>query len=88
MLFALSAVYKAICKRTNETVVLKSYQLSSICELYQHQIFREVGLHASLEHENVVQLNAAFQVGCWCKCEDLQARVLLLWLNNTSRIGA
>jgi serine/threonine protein kinase len=56
------AVYKAVCKRSNEIVVLKSYQLSSICELYQHQIFREVGLHAALAHENVVQLSAAFQV--------------------------
>jgi hypothetical protein len=55
-------VYKAVCKRSNEIVVLKSYQLSSICELYQHQIFREVGLHACLAHENVVQLSAAFQV--------------------------
>lgn len=55
------AVYKAVCKRSNEVVVLKSYQLSAICELYQHQIFREVGLHASLAHENVVQLTAAFQ---------------------------
>jgi hypothetical protein len=51
-----------VCKRSNEIVVLKSYQLSAICELYQHQIFREVGLHASLAHENVVQLSAAFQV--------------------------
>jgi len=42
--------------------VLKSYQLSAICELYQHQIFREVSLHASLTHENVVTLYAAFQV--------------------------
>jgi hypothetical protein len=34
------AVYKAICKRTREVVVLKSYQMSAICELYQHQIYR------------------------------------------------
>ncbi|WIA37831.1 hypothetical protein OEZ86_014687 [Tetradesmus obliquus] len=58
-----SKVYKAVCKRSNEVVVLKSYQLSAICELYQHQIFREVGLHASLAHEHVVQLSAAFQEG-------------------------
>jgi hypothetical protein len=35
-----SPVYKAICKRSREVVVLKCYQLSAICELYQHQIFR------------------------------------------------
>jgi hypothetical protein len=56
-------VYKAVCKRSNQVVVLKSYQLSAICELYQHQIFREVALHASLKHEHVVQLSGAFQVG-------------------------
>jgi len=42
--------------------LLKSYQVSAICELSPGtQIFREVGLHASLAHENVVQLTAAFQ---------------------------
>lgn len=56
-------MYKAVCKRSNQVVVLKSYQLSAICELYQHQIFREVALHASLKHEHVVQLSGAFQVG-------------------------
>lgn len=55
-------MYKAVCKRSNQVVVLKSYQLSAICELYQHQIFREVALHASLKHEHVVQLSGAFQV--------------------------
>ncbi len=44
-------------------MVLKSYALSSICELYQHQIYREVRLHSALQHENVVLLYAAFQVG-------------------------
>jgi hypothetical protein len=33
-------VYKGVCKRSREVVVLKSYTLSSVCELYQHQIFR------------------------------------------------
>ena len=56
-------VYKGICKRSRETVVLKSYTLSSICELYQHQIYREVRLHAGLQHENVVKLYAAFKEG-------------------------
>jgi serine/threonine protein kinase len=56
------AVYKGICKRSKETVVLKSYTLSAICELYQHQIYREVRLHSSLQHENIVKLYAAFKV--------------------------
>jgi serine/threonine protein kinase len=56
-------VYKGVCKRSREVVVLKSYTLSAICELYQHQIYREVRLHASLQHENIVKLYAAFKVG-------------------------
>lgn len=57
-----SAVYKAICKRSREVVVLKCYLMSSICELYQHQIYREVRLHSSCNHENIINLFAAFQV--------------------------
>jgi serine/threonine protein kinase len=60
------AVYKGVCKRSHEVVVLKSYTLSSVCELYQHQIFREVRLHSSLQHENIVKLYAAFKVGRAC----------------------
>ncbi len=56
------AVYKAICKRSREVVVLKCYLMSSICELYQHQIYREVRLHSTCNHENIINLIAAFQV--------------------------
>jgi serine/threonine protein kinase len=66
-------VYKAICKRSREEVVLKAYELSAICDLYQHQIFREVGLHASLIHENVVQLYAAFHVSAGLVAEKFMA---------------
>jgi aurora kinase len=59
-------VYKAICKRSRETVVLKCYLMSSICELYQHQIYREVRLHSSCQHENIIKLFAAFQVRTLC----------------------
>ena len=43
--------------------MLKCYTLSAICELYQHQIYREVRLHAGLQHENVIKLYAAFKEG-------------------------
>jgi hypothetical protein len=52
-----------MCKRSREIIVLKSYTLGAICELYQHQIYREVRLHSSLQHENVVKLYAAFKEG-------------------------
>lgn len=58
-----STVYKSICRRSGEVVVLKVYHLSSVCELYRYQIYREVRVHAGLRHENVVQLHASFQEG-------------------------
>lgn len=58
-------MYKAICKRSREVVVLKCYLMSSICELYQHQIYREVRLHSTCNHENIINLFAAFQVCPW-----------------------
>jgi hypothetical protein len=64
------AVYKAICKRSREVVVLKCYLMSSICELYQHQIYREVRLHSTCNHENIINLFAAFQVCVSCTCSQ------------------
>jgi serine/threonine protein kinase len=58
-----SNVYKATCKRSGEIVVLKIYTLSSVCELYRYQIYREVQVHSSLHHENIVHLLASFQEG-------------------------
>ncbi len=58
-----STVFKAQCKRSGETVVLKIYTLAAVCDLYKYQIYREVRVHASLQHENVVTLHAAFQEG-------------------------
>lgn len=34
-----------------------------VCDLYKYQIYREVRVHASLQHENIVTLYAAFQEG-------------------------
>ena len=62
LLCVLCAVYKGMCKRSREVVVLKVYNMGSTCELYQHQIYREVHLHSNLQHENIITLYAAFQV--------------------------
>jgi len=56
-----SNVYKAFCKLSGETVCLKSYSLSNLCELNRFQIFREVKLHSSLSHEHIIKLFGAFQ---------------------------
>lgn len=36
---------------------------TQVCDLYKYQIYREVRVHASLQHENIVHLFAAFQEG-------------------------
>ncbi|GFR43552.1 hypothetical protein Agub_g4645 [Astrephomene gubernaculifera] len=58
-----STVYKAVCRASGEVVVLKIYHLMSVCDLYKYQIYREVRVHSSLCHENIVHLYAAFQEG-------------------------
>ncbi|KAG1668882.1 hypothetical protein FOA52_016051 [Chlamydomonas sp. UWO 241] len=58
-----SNVFKAVCKRSNQVVVLKVYTLSAVCNLYKYQIFREIALHSRLQHENVVALHAAWSEG-------------------------
>lgn len=58
-----SAVYKAKCKASGERVALKIYALRKVCDLYKFQIYREVRLHSSLQHENILRLFAAFQEG-------------------------
>ncbi|MEW5312978.1 MAG: hypothetical protein WDW38_004574 [Sanguina aurantia] len=58
-----SKVYKAVCKRSSETVVLKIYTLAAVCDLYKFQIYREVRLHSKTCHANIVHLYAAFQEG-------------------------
>lgn len=37
--------------------------MSNLCELNRFQIYREVKLHSSLRHENIISLYAAFQQG-------------------------
>uniref|UniRef100_A0A7R9VBT7 Protein kinase domain-containing protein n=1 Tax=Chlamydomonas euryale TaxID=1486919 RepID=A0A7R9VBT7_9CHLO len=58
-----STVYKAWCKVSGETVCLKAYNMSNLCELNRYQIYREVKLHSSLQHENIITLFAAFKEG-------------------------
>eukprot|EP00955_Chlamydomonas_euryale_P080750 363466-Chlamydomonas_euryale.AAC.8 len=37
--------------------------MSNLCELNRYQIYREVKLHSSLQHENIITLFAAFKEG-------------------------
>eukprot|EP00798_Chlamydomonas_sp_ICE-L_P020296 gene20296-27053_t len=58
-----STVYKALCKTSGQTVVLKVYTLTAVCDLYKYQIYREIRVHSALQHENIVHLYSAFQEG-------------------------
>lgn len=42
---------------------LRPYCARRRCELNRYQIYREVKLHSSLQHENIIMLYAAFQQG-------------------------
>lgn len=58
-----SNVYKAICRNSNQVVVLKVYTLSAVCDLYKYQIFREIGLHSTMQHEHIITMHAAWHEG-------------------------
>ena len=53
---------QATCKKTVEQVALKVYHMENLCELNHYQVYREVRVHSSLQHQNIIHLFAAFQV--------------------------
>jgi len=58
-----STVYQATCRNSLEQVALKVYHMENLCELNHYQVFREIRVHASLSHQNIIQLFCAFQEG-------------------------
>ncbi|MEW5298479.1 MAG: hypothetical protein WDW36_001597 [Sanguina aurantia] len=56
-----STVYQAMCKKTSEMVALKVYHMENLCELNHYQVFREVRVHSTLQHQNIISLFCAFQ---------------------------
>lgn len=77
-----SSVYKAFCRKSSATVVLKVYTLAAVCDLYKFQIYREVVIHSGLQHENIVSLYAAFQEGdkvVLVEVRELVCTTLSLW---------
>lgn len=53
---------QAMCKKTSEMVALKVYHMENLCELNHYQVFREVRVHSTLQHQNIISLFCAFQV--------------------------
>jgi len=58
-----STVYQATCKKSLEQVALKIYHMQNLCELNHYQVFREVRVHASLQHQNIITIYCTFQEG-------------------------
>lgn len=57
-------MYKAFCKWSMSIVAIKMYDTTKLHDLSRHQLGREIRLHASLDHRQVIRLHAAFaQVG-------------------------
>ena len=56
-----SHVYLAMDTATRCTVALKVYSKSKLSPLYQHQVFREIQIHAKMRHEHIVELFGAFE---------------------------
>lgn len=42
--------------------MLKTYNMPQVANNMQHLIYREVGIHARMQHQHVVHLYAAFKV--------------------------
>jgi len=56
-----SVVYKAYCSVSHTTVCLKVYSLSQMCVLDRRQVDREIQIHSSLSHVNIIKLYGAFR---------------------------
>lgn len=58
-----STVYHAVDKKSREQVALKVYHMENLCELNHFQVYREIKLHSSLDHQNIIHLICSFQEG-------------------------
>ena len=58
-----STVYHAADKKSREQVALKVYHMENLCELNHFQVYREIKLHSSLDHQNIIHLICSFQEG-------------------------
>ncbi|GLI66730.1 hypothetical protein VaNZ11_010671 [Volvox africanus] len=58
-----STVFKAQCQLSDKIVAVKVYCLSQLPELQRLHLFREIKLHAILDHVNIIAFYAAFMEG-------------------------
>ncbi|EFJ45821.1 hypothetical protein VOLCADRAFT_93937 [Volvox carteri f. nagariensis] len=58
-----STVFKAQCQASDMIVAVKVYRVSQLPELQRLHLFREIKLHAMLDHVNIIAFYAAFMEG-------------------------
>lgn len=56
-----SSVYRATCLLSGNVVAVKVYHKARLSLMNEMQIQREVKIHATVQHENIVKLYAAFE---------------------------
>ena len=54
---------QATCNKSAVQVALKVGHMDQLTELARYQARREVRVHTKLQHENIIHLLAAFEVG-------------------------
>ncbi len=62
-----SSVYYAVCKLSGTPVALKAYHKVRLTELNLFQIQREITIHSSVDHRNIIQLvRVQYRLRCIC----------------------
>eukprot|EP00951_Prasinocladus_malaysianus_P049673 scaffold672394_cov83-Prasinocladus_malaysianus.AAC.1 len=56
-----SKVYKAICKISQEVVILKAYVKQRLHEIHHVQIMREISIHSNMCHPNIISFFGSFE---------------------------
>ena len=60
-------------------LTMQAYNMANLCELNRYQIYREVKLHSSLQHENIITLFGAFQQGEQVGKQSVCVRMRVCW---------
>ncbi|KAG2498844.1 hypothetical protein HYH03_003036 [Edaphochlamys debaryana] len=56
-----STVYLGTCRHSGNQVAVKLYHKNKLSELNHFQVAREITIHSTLDHKNIIQLWAAFE---------------------------
>jgi serine/threonine protein kinase len=67
--------------QSGDMMAIKVYNLNALGELNKVQLIREIRLHGSFVHRNIIELYVAFQVSipCCCTSHSLPGTSLRPW---------